>query len=80
MKLCVLLMALGLAVSVNASADENKEQSNAVQQLKQQEVDASKVNANQAEEEVTRQHDVLKNQFLGRRPYMETKVMESKAK
>ena len=76
MKLFVLFMyALGLAVSVNASADESKEQSSTtqVQQAEVQAADSNKAST-PVDEEASHQHDALKTQFLGKRPYMEIKA------
>jgi len=75
MKLCVLFICtLGLAVSVNANADESKEQNSTAPQVSQQAADTNKASSNQTEEEAAHQHDALKTQFLGKRPYMETKA------
>ncbi|HEY0841227.1 hypothetical protein [Methylotenera sp.] len=78
MKLFVLFIyTLGLAVSINASADEGKDPSSTtqVQQADMQPADANKVSANQAvDDEASHQHDALKTQFLGKRPYMEIKA------
>jgi len=78
MKLFVLFIyALGLAVSVNASADESKAQSSSAQvpQADVQVADTNKASTNQSvDEEASHQHDALKTQFLGKRPYMEIKA------
>jgi len=77
MKLCVLFIyALGMVASVNASADESKDQSNTaqVQQAVVQATDANKVSNNQTVDEAAHPHDALKTQFLGKRPYMDTKA------
>lgn len=82
MKFCGLfIFSLLLVISVNGNAEERKcvvkgkEQSGTLQQLNQQAADASKVAAtNQNAGEMVHQHDVLKTQFLGKRPYMETKT------
>ncbi len=76
MKLCVLFIcALGLAVSVNANADESKEQNSTAPQVSQQAADTNKASSNQTvDEEASHQHDALKTQFLGKRPYMEIKA------
>ncbi len=77
MKLCVLFIyALGLVASVNASADEAKGQSNTaqVQPAVVQTTDANKVSTNQTVDEAAHPHDALKTQFLGKRPYMDTKA------
>ncbi|TFW72593.1 hypothetical protein C3Y98_03025 [Methylotenera oryzisoli] len=78
MKLFALFIyAFCLAVSVNASADEAKDQTSTaqVQQANMQVADTKKVSTNQAvDDEASHQHDALRTQFLGKRPYMEIKA------
>lgn len=78
MKLFALFIyALGLAVSVNASADEAKDQTSTAQVLQADMpvADTNKVSTNQGvDDEASHQHDALKTQFLGKRPYMEIKA------
>lgn len=76
MKLFVIFMcALGLAISVNAIADQGKELSAIalVNQVEVQAVESNKVNTAVNKEE-SHQHDALKTQFLAKRPYMEIKA------
>lgn len=80
MKLCTLLtFSLVLVLSANAHADvnpvESKAQTNAVQQVNPQTVDATEASStSKITEQAEHRHDVLKTQFLGKRPYMETKA------
>jgi len=78
MKLFVLFIyTLWFAVSINASADEAKDQTSTaqVQQANMQVADTNKVSTNQAvDDESSHQHNALKTQFLGKRPYMEIKA------
>lgn len=80
MKLCTLLtFSLVLGLSENAHADvnpvESKAQTNAVQQVNPQTVDATEASStSKITEQAEHRHDVLKTQFLGKRPYMETKA------
>jgi len=78
MKLFVLFIyTLGFAVSINASANEAKDQTSTaqVQQANMQVADTNKVSTNQAVDDgASHQHDALKTQFLGKRPYMEIKA------
>ncbi len=80
MKLCTLLtFSLVLVLSANAHADvnpvESKAKTNAVQRVNSKAADATDAsNTSKTTEQVEHRHDVLKTQFLGKRPYMETKA------
>ncbi|PPC94107.1 MAG: hypothetical protein CTY35_10910 [Methylotenera sp.] len=75
MKLLKLLIyALGLVASINASAEEGKDQCSTVkvQQSQMQVKDTNKVTTTEAlNDEAVNQYHVLNTQFLGKRPYME---------
>ena len=72
----LFIYALACSMSINAYADDAKNQVDGVQpqQMMAQTVEANKTGNQQVKPVDSHRHDVMKTQFLGKRPYMETKA------